>query len=350
MQKRRHLVVFDMDGVIVDVSGSYRETVVRSAAWFFAPARGAESLPRPLFSLSDLARLKQGGGLNNDWDLTCRVLELLFSRVAAPPPARGGDPWGVYADTLSRCDVSALARFLAAEGRPLTTLAAASRDRTCGFIRSLYTGDVGSGNVIKQIFQEIYLGRDLFQSTYGLPARANRGPGLIEGETLLTSAGLMGRLAAEHLLAIATGRPAAEAAHPLARFGIAPFFRTVVTLDDCLAEEARLARDTGRRVSLSKPDPFMLDAIDRQVGEPLAGRWYVGDMPDDMIAAARSQAGFRGVGVLKSAPDREALRRRLAEAGAHAIIDDLDRLPELLLPEAAFSPPGQSSESGACST
>jgi len=59
-----------MDGVIIDVSRSYRDTIRQTARLFFKGAHSWENLPDPLFRLSDLARVKQSGGLNNDWDLT----------------------------------------------------------------------------------------------------------------------------------------------------------------------------------------------------------------------------------------------------------------------------------------
>ncbi len=76
--KPKNLIVFDMDGVIVDVSASYRDVVRRTTQLFFHPARASESLPEPLFALSDLAAVKQSGGLNNDWDLT-------FAAGCGPP-------------------------------------------------------------------------------------------------------------------------------------------------------------------------------------------------------------------------------------------------------------------------
>ena len=54
-KKKKNLIVFDMDGVIVDVSESYREAVRQTARLFFKHAPGWDSLPDPLFSLSDLA-------------------------------------------------------------------------------------------------------------------------------------------------------------------------------------------------------------------------------------------------------------------------------------------------------
>ena len=75
--RTKNLVAFDMDGVIIDVSGSYRDVVRQTARLFFRPARASEKLPQPLFELSDLAAVKQSGGLNNDWDLTFVVINLL---------------------------------------------------------------------------------------------------------------------------------------------------------------------------------------------------------------------------------------------------------------------------------
>ena len=84
--KSQKLIVFDMDGVIIDVSRSYRDTVRQTSRLFLKPALAWEKLPDPLFSLSDLANLKQGGGLNNDWDLTCLVINLFFSLVKIESP------------------------------------------------------------------------------------------------------------------------------------------------------------------------------------------------------------------------------------------------------------------------
>ena len=89
------LIVFDMDGVLIDVSGSYRETARKTARLFFDGARGFGKLPDPLFPLTDLAELKQTGGLNNDWDLTAQAIHLLFALVKAPTdPLSPNDPPG----------------------------------------------------------------------------------------------------------------------------------------------------------------------------------------------------------------------------------------------------------------
>jgi phosphoglycolate phosphatase-like HAD superfamily hydrolase len=329
--KPQSLVVFDMDGVIVDVSRSYRETVRQAASLFFKDARLWAELPDPLFSLSDLAAVKQSGGLNNDWDLTFTVIGLLLTRINGVFPSnRSADPWLSYRQSMEHLEVSALARYLKTKPQPLTRLLEQYGKRAHPLAADLYRGDVGSGNIIKQIFQEIYLGADLFESTYGIHPVVYRGEGYIQREALIADKAVLGRLAEKNILAIATGRPKAEAEHPLDRFGIRSYFSIVFTLDDCLREEERIFKSKGLKVCLSKPDPFMLDAAAALLAGRISSFYYIGDMPDDIRAAANAATRFKGIGFLMSSPDRDRLRKDLAAAGANEIVEDFKAL-ELLI-------------------
>ena len=320
----RNLIIFDMDGVIMDVSDSYRDVVRRTTRLFFQPALGWQNLPEPLFELSDLAAIKQSGGLNNDWDLTCAVINLLYSLITRPAVYESPDPWTRWAKTLNRGDVTAIADFFASTDQPLATLLNQKGRLRDEFIAGLYAGDVGSGNIIKQIFQEIYLGHELFKSTYNLTPKVYEGDGFILRENVLIDRSVLEALSRNNILAIATGRPRAEAEYPLKHFDLRKYFEMIYTLDDCLREEKRILAQKGEKVSLSKPHPFMLDAIADGLKEKFDGYYYVGDMPDDMAAASRSKAGCKGVGLLLSAPAKDSLRRKLIRAGADFIIDDFE--------------------------
>jgi HAD superfamily hydrolase (TIGR01548 family) len=328
--KSKHLIVFDMDGVIVDVSRSYRDVVRATTRLFFSPARAAEKLPNPLFELSDLAWVKQSGGLNNDWDLTRKVIALLFTLVEKPASRANADPWTRYRETLSRCDVTPLAAFLAATEHPLKTLHRQSDRAEDEFVGSCYSGDVGSGNIIKQIFQELYLGEVLFRSTYHLAPQIYRGEGYILREKVLVDREVLAELSGAHILAIATGRPKAEAEYPLNSFELKSYFSIILTLDDCVKEAQRIFATEGRAVALSKPNPFMLDAIAEWHCGKVASRYYVGDMPDDVLAAARSRFGYRSIGMLLAAPDKARLKEDLLRAGADYVVEDFRQLKAIL--------------------
>jgi phosphoglycolate phosphatase-like HAD superfamily hydrolase len=329
--KPKNLIVFDMDGVIMDVSASYRDVVRRTTKLFFRPARDSENLPEPLFELSDLAAVKQSGGLNNDWDLTFVVINLLFTQVDASKVHEDRDLWARYGRTMGQCNVARLAGFLASTDNPLKSLLNLWGKQENPFIAGLYGGDVGSGNIIKQIFQEIYLGPELFKSTYHMEPEIYRGEGYILREKLLIDRSILEELSRENVLAIATGRPRSEAEYPLKHFRLRQFFKMVLTLDDCVGEEKRIYEEEGRSVSLSKPDPFMLDAIAEGHRDAVNGFFYIGDMPDDMLAAARSQAGFKSIGILISAPDKSSLEKNLLQARADYIVEDFESLKDIIL-------------------
>ena len=328
--KPQALIVFDMDGVIVDVSGSYRNTVRQTARLFFKGAVSWKSLPDPLFSHTDLSRVKQTGGLNNDWDLTFLIINLLFTMVKISKIYNALDAWATYKKTLQNCNVANLTQFLNSEKNPVSTLLEKNGRISNDFIASLYTGDVGSGNIIKQIFQEIYLGKELFESTYGIQSKVYHEKGFINRETLLIDKSILESLSRNNILAIATGRPQIEADYPLELFDLKKFFSLILTLDDCLKEEQKIFEQEQNKVSLSKPNPFMLDAIEAAQKNKVSKYYYVGDMPDDMMAASRSRAGFIGIGVLISSSEKDRLKIDLENAGADYIIENFDELVKIV--------------------
>jgi HAD superfamily hydrolase (TIGR01548 family) len=57
-------LLFDLDGVLADVSGSYGQAILDTARSF-----GASLTP------ADIERMKAAGNANNDWELTQRLLE-----------------------------------------------------------------------------------------------------------------------------------------------------------------------------------------------------------------------------------------------------------------------------------
>ncbi len=74
----------------------------------------------------------------------------------------------------------------------------------------------------------------------------------------------------------------------------------------------------------------MLDAIAAALKNKVSEYYYVGDMPDDMMAASRSRSKFSAIGILKSSSDKDRLRRDLERAGADYIIEDFDELDKIL--------------------
>jgi len=316
------LIIFDMDGVLINVSSSYRECVGKTVSIFLLPCINSELLPHPLFDSAELAFLKASGSLNNDWDLTHKVLTLMFSKIAGKKESINRKEW----------DVKELACFLKASDKPLESLFndANAGAGAPGFkeIDFFYKGDVGSGNIIKQIFQELYLGKELFPEIHGIQAQYYFEEGLILKEKLFIERDVLFSLSDSHNLAIATGRPAAEAAYAIQKNNI-NFFEKVLTHDDCVKEE----KNRREKTSLGKPHPFMLDTIAayyEKQGNLAEKIYYIGDIPDDMIAAKRSKYGLCAVGVTYSSPDKKKALSALTEAGADYIVNTPQELIDFL--------------------
>lgn len=70
----RQVLVFDMDGVLVDVSESYRETIVRTVEHFTG-----RRIERSL-----IQDYKNAGGWNNDWELSQKICADLGVDVGYP--------------------------------------------------------------------------------------------------------------------------------------------------------------------------------------------------------------------------------------------------------------------------
>lgn len=336
------VLIFDMDGVLVDVSLSYREAIRRVPQVFFEAVCRLDPMEGELVSPEVVQAFKLAGGLNNDWDctaaLTAAFALTLPEPFPEPPPSVGmaaylkvlGD-WGAkqglsVEELASQANPTGIARQVAASGGGLTKALAAS-----GLDEALFPvafGSLSESNVLMRLFQEMYLGPELFLSTYGEKPLVLTEPGLIEREKLLIDRSVLEKLASRVSMGIATGRPGAEADHALHQHGIKELFTAVVDDDDVKEAEAKELSSAGACVRLSKPHPWsLLEAVRRTRPEARLAA-YVGDTPDDVRAAKAASATmpFLAIG---TAQERGKFKRALAvfrEVGADVVLGHPDGL------------------------
>ena len=82
------ILVFDMDGVLIDVSDSYRKTIAKTVQIYLETCLGFKKGSAPLITEEHISSFKMAGGFNNDWDLTSGLLLFLIS-ISGLPPLRG---------------------------------------------------------------------------------------------------------------------------------------------------------------------------------------------------------------------------------------------------------------------
>jgi len=226
--EEKKAILFDMDGVLVDVMDSYR-LVIKKTAEFFT---------NTTVTMEDIQKVKNQGNASNDWDVTCKIIESKGAFV--------------------------------------------NREK------------------IIEKFQELYLG------TKGKKGLRNKEKWLLDDSVLK-------KLKEKYVLGVVTGRPREEAEYALELFDKKQYFDCLVALGDYSEEEA-------------KPNPFPITLALNKLNSKSG--WYIGDTVDDIKAGI--VAGLDTLGVIPPDTDAEPLQTLLKQAGAKAVIEDIDKISEVL--------------------
>jgi phosphoglycolate phosphatase-like HAD superfamily hydrolase len=178
---------------------------------------------------------------------------------------------------------------------------------------------------------ETYLGEPLFPRCYGIPAAHHCGPGLVEYDRLLISKDCLQALSQRAQLGIATGRTRCEARIGLDMMDLSDYFGAVTTMTHALEKQAA----SGSQLSLLKPHPYLLhlaaDALDSSQSSRRSVAAYVGDTPDDILAARRADGARRwlAIGLTPSSAD-PAIRQYYLDLGADLVLSHPDELTDAL--------------------
>jgi HAD superfamily hydrolase (TIGR01548 family) len=282
-------VVLDIDGVLVDVADSYRRAIVESIERVYG-----ETIAQPA-----IQQFKDAGGFNNDWELTDAVALYVLA-------GREGFPLSIETFTGRISDSGG--GLAAARSVVDDELDPAQRERVL---------DAWDRDRLRDVFQQLYLGRDLYRELEGgTPELAAEG--YIHDEPVLLEPDTRDALTEAYAVGVLTGRPAAEAEIALERVG----------LD--LPEEHRFTMDDWEA---GKPDPDALVTLaDRLAGGPVV---FAGDTLDDIRTAVNAAEAdpdrtYHGVGVLTGGLTGREGREKFERAGASAVVEDVNELPDLL--------------------
>jgi HAD superfamily phosphatase len=282
-------VVLDIDGVLVDVADSYRRAIIESVARVHDATVDRE----------DIQRFKDAGGFNNDWELTyAAALYVLAAREGL----------GMCLPTFTAMVGETGGGLEAAEAAVADALSPAARERV--------RADWDTAH-LREVFQALYLGTDRYRELEGdePPFEA---PGFIHDEPLILTAETRDALLAGWDVGVLTGRPRSEADIALDRVGLA------------LPADHRFTMDDWEH---GKPHPHALTTLAERFD---AGSVvFVGDTLDDVHTAVNAAADdpareYYGVGVLTGGLTGETGREKYEHAGAHAVLDSVNDLPEFL--------------------
>jgi len=283
-------VILDVDGVLVDVADSYRRAIVEAVEYVYG-----DSIRR-----EEVQQFKDAGGFNNDWELTYAAALFVLAQ-------REGLEYSVdqYTSAIRGVGggVEAARMVVGEELTPAAcerVLAAWDRQR------------------LRDVFQQLYLGPDRYREFEGgEPDPALDAPGYIDDEPVLVGPETVTTLQDRYPLGVLTGRPAAEASIALRRADLALPERHRFTMDDWPA---------------SKPDPGALVSLAKRLDAGTVA--YAGDTTDDVRTAVNATGAddrtYYGIGVLTGGLSGRRGREQFEDAGAAAVVDSVNDLPDLL--------------------
>ena len=302
-------VLFDVDGVLLDVSQSFRAAICDTLQHYAVHHLELKS-NYPLLTPEETEFFKFAGGFNDDWELTGAAVMLVAAKTTQTE-ARDAQSihelsptWREYTDAVKRAG-GGLAR---AEGVILETLTPAQRR---DFARSF------NFKLVTRLFQEFYAGDDACRDLYGFEPQYVHGDGYYKRETVLINPEL---LPAKLLYGVVTGRAVAETRLAL----------TQAKLLKHIPESAWITPAIGPK----KPDGRTLLAAREALD--FKNALYIGDIMDDLQTVFNYRE-LKGAGkariagaIALSGPSGEAHKRQFLEAGADIVTPDVNTLLEYL--------------------
>ncbi|MEA5388672.1 TIGR01548 family HAD-type hydrolase [Haloarculaceae archaeon H-GB11] len=282
-------VVLDIDGVLVDVANSYRRAIVESVDRVYGHTIEYEAIQQ----------FKDAGGFNNDWELTyAAALYVLASQEGL----------GLDVEQFTNRIAATGAGLSAAENVVANALDPHNRER----VRDAWNRDR-----LRAVFQQLYLGSETYREFEGEDPELDVS-GFINDEPILVDPETIDELTDRYPVGVVTGRPAQEADIALERVG----------LD--VADEHRFTMDDWEE---GKPHPHALTTLAERFDADAVA--FAGDTLDDVRTAVNASDAdpdreYYGIGVLTGGLTGEEGRTKYERAGAAAVVDSVNDLPDLL--------------------
>ncbi len=258
-------IIFDIDGVLIKTTDSFRATDIAVAEYVAANIHGlnwGQNEGKPLVTLEDVNAFKQAGGYNNDWDMCYLLASLCTARLrewkGTPLAERSSQQWAA----LSRA--ANLQGHGWGEGKQWVDEVIPASARL-------------DYDMIGDLYHEYYWGAAELRKRFGhAPRYLPNAPGFVYREVMLYSPDFPARLrqAGIRKLGMITGRVGPEVDSALERMEVysgGGWWDVVISANQC-----------------PKPDPRAMQLAIEALGT--LGGLYVGDTADDHDLVINYQA------------------------------------------------------------
>lgn len=343
------VVVFDCDGVLLDVRESYSRAVARTTSILVETLTGYR-VPEELYDPKLNRAYKRTGGFNNDWSLT---YAFTMRTLAELPEETLKRLRGVAGESLNYKTLPERFKYLKenpvetevpveALYKGLTSFAEELDSTGWETVDRLLLGRVGpeikdalgfpggvDEGLVATIFEEILSGVELFERNFGIKAiYGAEGPGFIENETVVLEEDTL-----ERLTGLLGG----------ARMGVASsslVSTAMHVLGDSISrirEDARVWHETVDEAQtekgvtgLHKPHQFPLLRASEPF-KPYDRVLYVGDtMADRLMVGNAGEPRFLFAGVIGNVHGPAEARDDFLSSGSDIVASTVNDLPEIL--------------------
>lgn len=294
MSRRPDGIIFDCDGVLVDVADSYGATIVRTVAHVLGRLGMSDAPP---LTPRMIQAFKDTGAFNNEIDLSYAAILM------------------IAASTRARMDVEETATaFVSCGGvRDAEHIASGICDVSDLARRMSYPG---TDSMVQEVFDQIFYGPHLYKKVTGRESQFGE-PGLIEQERVLLDGVMLEWLTRRFgsRMGMVTGRGYESARHTLGH-----------ALDVFNTAGSVFLEDGPRE--MAKPNPASLvsamDAMD------VRRCVYVGDSAEDLMMACAADRDVVFVGVWGTAADPPRRREMFVNRNADHVVAHIAELRGLL--------------------
>jgi len=364
-------VIFDFDGVLVQTSQSYRQTVRKVVDYYFLELLGLKGEEGKLATLWDIQKFKDTGLYNNDWNLSYTFITYYLNLIMRELEQKGAlKEFTKRFDKLNFSDIKTfitslteVSSFLNSYGITATELASLKdsgiitldlflaqaklekpkpiekslvgvdpevAEDEQSVVRKLVPYDLEKPDLLKRLFEEIYLGKDLFTKIYAEPSFFKFDGSLIDNEEFVPTKETMDLLRRRFgAFGIYSGRPRPQGMYILEKYSYTGYFdeKCSVFLGDLLKSEEEMEK-------LGKPDPTLFIKLMEKTVDKEAKVAYVGDgIADAMLVENARSAGFENLlflGIVSSSEDSNKLFTEYGKHGADAIMTEANDIPYMI--------------------
>lgn len=295
-------ILLDIDGVVLDVSESFRVVASDVVQWYATNVLKIGS-DETFFTGAETELFKNAGGFNNDWDLANAAVVLLVAKNAEHPEMSLGEL------RLAEPDFVGFTNEIKRRGGGLAVAENVILDRLNPTQRRDFARN-WNPKLVTQLFQEMYAG-DQCRTLYGFAPEHIQGEGFLDKEPVLLDANT---LPPKAKLGILTGRTQAETVVALERSGL----KDRVSANNCVTDDDGVRKPDGRALALLQEKMKFRSGV------------YIGDTIDDLNVVKNfreTNAGGRArvlSCIVLSGPAGAQNRRMFLEAGAEIVAPDVN--------------------------